>query len=110
MNVGTVSMNHCLTCGRRWKVSFPGCPYCGSSSLDMESVAAAGSVYSWVEVFRSLEEPAAEVPYTVIAVDLTGGGRIFGRWLGPGAPADGTKVHSTSGEVPDAPILFTAAR
>jgi uncharacterized OB-fold protein len=110
MRVGTVTMQHCLTCGRRWKVKFPGCPYCGSSSLETASVPATGTVYSWVEVFRSLEEPPAEVPYTVITVDLTLGGRVFGRWLGPGVPTAGALVHSTSGESPDAPILFTVGQ
>jgi len=42
--------------------------------------AAAGSVYSWVTVRRAFQ-PAfeADVPYTIVTVDLDGGGRMVGR-------------------------------
>lgn len=43
-----------------------------------------GSVYSWVVVHRTLNPGfEGQTPYAVVAVDLDGGGRMMGRFLGP---------------------------
>jgi uncharacterized OB-fold protein len=107
MMSGAIDMQDCRGCGRRWKVGFPGCPYCGSASVQTISVAAEGAVYSWVEVHRSLEDPPADVPYTVVTVDVDGGGRVFGRWAGADEPYDGQRVRSQDGEVHGAAALFS---
>jgi uncharacterized OB-fold protein len=106
MTVGVISVELCRDCGHRWKTNYPGCPYCGSSAVEAIDVAATGRVYSWVEVHRSLEDPPARVPYTVVAVDLEGGGRVLGRWCGRSTPRGETRVFSTAGETPGAAIVF----
>jgi uncharacterized OB-fold protein len=106
MTAGAIRLARCQDCGHRWKTCFPGCPYCGSSALEEIPVAATGCVYSWVEVHRSLEDPPAQVPYTVVAVDLDGGGRVLGRWCGSDTPRGEARVESTAGETPGAAIIF----
>ena len=53
-------------------------------------------MYSWVGVRRALT-PAleAEVPYTIAAVDLAEGARVFGRLEGPEPTSPGAAVTAT---------------
>lgn len=74
---------HCRHCGRNWFPPTPGCPHCGSTEVELVRASGGGRVYSWVVVNRALSPAfAADAPYTVLAVDLDEGGRIFGRLLG----------------------------
>jgi uncharacterized protein len=97
-----IALTECEKCGRRWQTAFAGCPYCGSTATHREEFAGVGSVYSWVEVCRSLDDPPADVPYTVITVDLDAGARVFGRYAPGGAPAPGERVMAALGSWSDA--------
>jgi uncharacterized OB-fold protein len=65
----------------------PTCPYCASIETEICDDVVAGTVYSWIVVHRAFQ-PAfeEEVPYTLVTVDLDGGGRLVGR-LEPGQVA-----------------------
>jgi len=53
-------------------------------------------VYSWVGVRRALTPGLeAEVPYTIAAVDLAEGARVFGRLEGPEPTSPGATVTAT---------------
>jgi uncharacterized protein len=76
---GRLSVQECVSCRRRRFPPMPSCPYCAAAGTVIRE-ATAGSVYSWVTVRRAFQ-PAfeADVPYTIVTVDLDGGGRIVGR-------------------------------
>ena len=70
----------CNTCRRRWFPPTPGCPHCGSREVELAPADPRGTVYSWVVVNRALDATFAEdAPYTIVAVDLDDGARMFGR-------------------------------
>ena len=54
------------------------CPHCSSESLDLERAAGTGTVYSFTTQARA-SHPffAADVPYTLVLVDLDEGVRVF---------------------------------
>lgn len=84
-------LQRCSACGRRRCPPLPSCPYCGSGDCSVSESAGRGSIYSWTTVHRSLSPQfAGDEPYTVLAVQLEEGPRLFGRLLSgkaePGAP------------------------
>ena len=81
-----LSVQECASCRRRRFPPMPSCPYCAAVGTVIRE-ATAGTVYSWVTVRRAFQDAfAADVPYTIVTVDLDGGGRIVGR-LEPGPAA-----------------------
>lgn len=54
------------------------CPHCQSESLDLERAVGRGTVYSFTTQHRA-SHPffAADVPYTLVLVDLDEGVRVF---------------------------------
>jgi uncharacterized OB-fold protein len=89
-----VVVQSCGRCGRRRFPPMPGCPFCGAPGGVHVEVAGTGRIYSWVRVHRPLVPAfAADVPYTVAAVDLDGGGRIFARVVPSAGAVIGAEVH-----------------
>lgn len=79
-------LQECTSCQRRRFPPMPTCPYCAAVGAGIAE-ATAGTVYSWVTVRRAFQPAfAADTPYTLATVDLSGGGRIVGR-LEPGEAA-----------------------
>lgn len=87
-----IGLQRCLHCSRLWYTPLPACPYCASPEPQAEEHEGAGAVYSWTTVHRSLENPPAPVPYTILTVDLDAGARVFGRLAEHDAPAPGARV------------------
>lgn len=80
LKAGILSLQQCGNCGRRRYPIAPVCPYCGDSSFDWAPCAGTGVVVSWVRYPRSyLPEFESLVPYVVLCVEFTEGGRMFGR-------------------------------
>lgn len=76
-------VQECGACTKRRFPPMPSCPYCGAVGAVVRQ-AVAGTVYSWVTVHRAFQPAFADqVPYTLVTVDLDGGGRVVGR-LEPG--------------------------
>lgn len=51
--------------------------------MQLVDASGQGTVYSWVTVHRALDPAFADdVPYTIVAIDLVEGPRMFGRFCG----------------------------
>lgn len=89
-----VVVQQCAACRRRRVERMPACPWCGGERTAEVEVDGTGTVYSWVRVHRALGPLTAddELPYTVVTVDLDGGGRLFGRLEPAEAAAVGLAV------------------
>lgn len=96
----------CRDCGRSWFPPTPGCPECGSPSVELVEASGRGRVYSWVVINRALSPAfAGDAPYTILAVDLEEGARVFGRLVGEGAVAGGSPVRADFYEVEGRTLL-----
>jgi uncharacterized OB-fold protein len=92
----------CRDCGQRWFPPTPGCPRCGGASVELVEATGRGRVYSWVVVHRALSPAFVDdAPYTILAVDLEEGARMFGRLVGPGPVTAGADVHAVFIDVED---------
>ena len=75
-----VVLQRCPACGRTRFPPMPSCPSCGTPGADKVEAGGAGAVYSFVRVHRAFSaDHAAEVPYTVVVVELDEGCRVLGR-------------------------------
>lgn len=83
MAQGRLTIPECTNCHRRFFPPQPFCPHCGSRGWNLAPVRGDGRVYSWVVANRSFApEFDKDVPYGIVAVDLSDGGRLIGRYLG----------------------------
>lgn len=92
---GRLVVPRCEDCGRHSFPPMPSCPLCGSRHVSPDEVSGDGTIYSWATVHIALS-PAfeADVPYTVLVVDLREGGRLMGRFLdGDARPQAGASVR-----------------
>lgn len=73
-------LRHCDSCGRASLPPTVGCPYCASTAWHPVEAGGKGKLYSWVVCHRAME-PLFErdVPYTIVAVELEEGARLYGR-------------------------------
>jgi uncharacterized protein len=91
---GRLMVPGCDDCGYAWMPPIPSCPRCGSVRVQARDRDGHGTVYSWVVVHHALDPAfAADVPYTVVTVELQCGARLNGRLLGAGAPRPGLAVR-----------------
>ena len=81
---GVLMLPRCNRCDRFSFPPMPTCPHCGGTSFARVEASSTGRVYSWVVVHVALDSAFAdEVPYTIAAVSLDEGARMFGRIIGP---------------------------
>jgi uncharacterized OB-fold protein len=102
-----IMLQRCLHCSRLWYTPLPACPYCAGQGPQAEEHDGAGTIYSWTTVHRSLEDPPAPVPYTILTVDLDVGAKVHGRLAASDAPEPGAAV--TCIEARGAYLVFTSA-
>ena len=78
-------LRYCNACSKPFYYPRTGCPACGSEDLAWRSSAGTGTVYTHTRVEMALGAPSweAEIPYTVILVDLDEGVRMPSRLVGP---------------------------
>lgn len=75
-----VTLLRCRGCERRRHPPTPRCPYCADHRSDRDAVPGTGTVYAAITVHRTLDVVFEhETPYTIVTVDLDGGGRLVGR-------------------------------
>jgi uncharacterized OB-fold protein len=66
-------LQRCSDCGRFRQPPLPGCPRCGSARSDWPRLAGSGRVFSYTVVHHAaVPDLAADVPYTVVVVELDG--------------------------------------
>lgn len=95
---GHIAVRVCGVCDTAFVLPLPSCPECGSDRLTVGESAGRGSLYSWVVVHVPFGDGLAEqVPYTVAAIELDEGARIFARLEGVADDAidDGLRVVAT---------------
>ncbi len=79
-----VRLERCDACSRHRMEPMPSCPWCGAPAFTVVDAAGTGRVYSWITVHRALdEEHVQEVPYTIAAIELAEGCRVFARLDAP---------------------------
>jgi len=78
--VGELRLQRCTACGRHRFPPMPSCPWCGATATEVVTAVGTGRVYSWITVHRAFDERwAGDVPYTLAAVELDEGCRVFAR-------------------------------
>jgi uncharacterized protein len=101
-NAGNFVVPRCDACRDYFFPPLPTCPACGSDRVDLAEASGHGSIYSWVTVHRALSpEFDMDVPYTIVAVDLDEGPRLFGRLMTGTPRADcrvQVKIYSVNGQ------------
>lgn len=106
---GRFTLPVCRACDCRWFPATPRCPRCGSADVGWADATTEGVVLSWIVVHRALDEAfASDVPYTIVAVTLDDGARMFGRLLS-GEPAPDLRVEARTYLVGDQVLVGFAA-
>jgi uncharacterized OB-fold protein len=91
---GTLLVPRCNSCERAFFPPTPSCPHCGSRDVGDVVGSGHGAVYSWIVVHHALDPLFAdETTYTIAAVVLDEGARVFGR-IANGPLDDGTPVRA----------------
>lgn len=90
---GRLVLQHCGACGKVRHYPRLLCPYCQSDAVEWRGASGRGKVHSWTVAHHAFHKAfAAELPYTLVTVDLDEGVRALGRWSG-GALAIGAPVQ-----------------
>jgi hypothetical protein len=89
---GRLMIQRCAACGKLRHYPRLLCDACYSDAVDWVEASRRGAIHSWT-VSHHAFHPAfkAELPYTLVTVDLEEGVRALGRWTGD-APFIGQKV------------------
>jgi uncharacterized OB-fold protein len=84
---GRLVVQRCISCGAlRWP-PLAGCPECRSRDTIWADVAPSGTIWSFVVYHRAFApELTAEIPYTVVMVELDDGPAMIGRLVPGGKP------------------------
>lgn len=89
-----ILLQRCLDCGLVRFPPMPGCPRCGGAADDAVCSAGIGVVYSWITVHHPLAGLSpADVPRTIVTVELAEGCRLVGRLLTDREPVIGGPVR-----------------
>ena len=106
---GKLRLQRCASCGLVRHYPQPVCPRCCSLDTEWIEASGRGTIHSWTVAHHAFH-PAfkADLPYTLLIVDLEEGPRAMGR-LDPGSapPRIGLPVRVAFG--PDRLPIFTAA-
>jgi uncharacterized OB-fold protein len=89
---GRLVLQRCTACGKVRHYPRLLCDHCYSDAVDWIPASGRGKVHSWTVAHHAFHAAfAAELPYTLVTVDLDEGVRALGRWQG-GALAIGDPV------------------
>ncbi len=93
-HAGKLVLQSCAACGKVRHYPRLLCDACYSDAVLWVPASGRGSVHSWT-VSHHAYHPAfvAELPYTLVTVDLEEGVRALGRWLGEDGPVIGLPVQ-----------------
>ena len=90
---GRLVIQRCASCGKLRHYPRLLCDHCYSDAADWAPASGRGKVHSWTVCHHAFHPGfAAELPYTLVTVDLEEGVRALGRWQG-GEFAIGTPVQ-----------------
>ena len=91
---GRLVLQRCASCGKLRHYPRLLCDSCYSDAVDWVPASGRGKVHSWTVCHHAFHPGfAAELPYTLVTVDLEEGVRALGRWqggkFGIGTPVQG---------------------
>lgn len=91
---GRLVIQRCAACGKLRHYPRLLCDSCYSDAVDWVQASGRGKVHSWTVCHHAFHPGfAAELPYTLVTVDLEEGVRALGRWQGDafgiGTPVQG---------------------
>jgi uncharacterized OB-fold protein len=91
---GRLVIQKCAACGKLRHYPRLLCDNCYSDAVEWQPASGRGKVHSWTVCHHAFHPGfAAELPYTLVTVDLEEGVRALGRWQG-GAFKIGTRVQA----------------
>lgn len=90
---GRLMIQHCAACGKARHYPRLLCDACYSDAVEWKPSSGAGRVHSWTVAHHAFHAAfAAELPYTLVTVDLDEDVRALGLWLGD-TPVIGQSVQ-----------------
>ena len=93
---GKLVLQSCSACGKVRHYPRLLCHACYSDAVTWLPSKAAGTIHSWTVAHHAFHPSfAAELPYTLVTVDLDEGVRALGRWRSHVAPSIGLPVRGT---------------
>ena len=91
---GELVLQRCCGCGKVRHYPRLLCDQCYSDAVEWIPSSGRGSIHSWTIAHHAFHPAfAAELPYTLVTIDLDEGVRALGRWHGDAALSIGRKVH-----------------
>ena len=93
LRAGELRLQACAAYGRIRHYPRLLCSHCHGRACVWRVASGHGRVHSYTVAHYAYHPAfAAELPYTLVTVDLAEGPRALGRWLGPDTPAFGAPV------------------
>ena len=90
---GRLVLQCCSGCGTLRHYPRLLCSVCYSAAVSWRDASGRGTVHSWTVAHHAFHPGfVADLPYTLVTVDLQEGVRALGRWRGAQAPAIGMPV------------------
>ena len=90
---GRLVLQSCSACGKIRHYPRLLCDACYSDAVTWIPSKAIGAIHSWTVAHHAFHPAfAAELPYTLVTVDLDEGVRALGRWRGDAAMSIGLRV------------------
>ena len=92
---GRLVLQRCTGCGKIRHYPRLLCDHCYSTAVEWVPASGRGTIHSWTVAHHAFHAAfAAEIPYTLVTVDLDEGVRALGRWpqdasLSIGRPVQG---------------------
>ena len=91
---GRLVLQSCAACGKVRHYPRLLCDRCYSDAVDWKDASGRGTVHSWTVAHHAFHPAfAAELPYTLVTVDLDEGVRALGIWRGNATPSLGEPVQ-----------------
>ena len=91
---GVLVLQRCSGCGKVRHYPRLLCDQCYSDAVEWIPASGKGRIHSWTVAHHAFHPAfAAELPYTLITIDLDEGVRALGRWRGDAALSIGRRVH-----------------
>ena len=91
---GRLSLQCCAECGRKRHYPQLLCSRCYSDAVIWKDASGRGKVHSWTVAHHAFHPAfAADLPYTLVTIDLEEGVRALGLWRSDTAPSLDLPVH-----------------
>jgi uncharacterized protein len=91
---GRLVIQACAQCGTRRHYPRLLCTRCFSPAVVWQTASGRGTLHGWTVAHHAFHPSfKAELPYTLVTVDLEEGVRALGRWAGAGELSIGMPVH-----------------